>query len=125
MKNLDMLTPTKVYWKNVISLVEKKEFLSIRIQYIKQSLNDKTGEMLTEAVDYLKKTKNWSFSICCSCEKRFFDNKLCRAGMHRCGKTPATPVSDMVACEGTLLSARRCRVQLFVCACVCFTIRAM
>lgn len=67
-----MLTPTKVYWKNVISLVEKKEFLSIRIQDIKQSLNDKTREMLIEVVDYLKKTKNWSFSIRCICEKGFF-----------------------------------------------------
>ena len=71
-KNLDMLTPTKVYWKNVISLVEKKEFLSIRIQDIKQSLNDKAKEMLTKAVDYVKETKNWSFSIWCICEKKVF-----------------------------------------------------
>ena len=71
-KNLDVLTPTKVYWKNVISLVEKKEFLSIRIQDIKQSLNDKAKEMLTKVVDYVKETKNWSFSICCICEKKVF-----------------------------------------------------
>ena len=71
-KNLDMLTPTKVYWKNVISLVEKKEFLSIRIQDIKQSLNDKAKEMLKKAVDYVKETKNWSFSICCIREKKVF-----------------------------------------------------
>lgn len=56
----------------MISLVEKKEFLSIIIQGIKQSLNDKAKEMLTEEVDYVKETKNWSFSICRICEKKGF-----------------------------------------------------
>ncbi|KAK7842970.1 hypothetical protein CFP56_013216 [Quercus suber] len=40
------------------------------IQDITQSLNDKAKEMLTEEVDYVKETKNWSFSICRICEKK-------------------------------------------------------
>ncbi|GMY34512.1 hypothetical protein FCV25MIE_29754 [Fagus crenata] len=72
-------TRAKDYWKNVMSLEAKKELLSVGFEDLNahfnknKSLAAKAKEVLAEAVECLKLTKNWKFSECCHCGERFFN----------------------------------------------------
>uniref|UniRef100_A0A2N9EWY8 C2H2-type domain-containing protein n=1 Tax=Fagus sylvatica TaxID=28930 RepID=A0A2N9EWY8_FAGSY len=72
-------TRAEDYWNNVMSLEAKKELLSVGFEDLNahfnknKSLAAKAKEVLAEAVECLKLTKNWKFSECCHCGERFFN----------------------------------------------------
>uniref|UniRef100_A0A2N9EWD4 C2H2-type domain-containing protein n=1 Tax=Fagus sylvatica TaxID=28930 RepID=A0A2N9EWD4_FAGSY len=72
-------TRAKDYWNNVMSLEAKKELLSVGFEDLNahfnknKSLAAKAKEVLAEAMECLKLTKNWKFSECCHCGERFFN----------------------------------------------------
>ncbi|GMY34509.1 hypothetical protein FCV25MIE_29751 [Fagus crenata] len=86
LKNLEMVI-SKVntvwqawaYWNDTMSLEAKKELLSVEIEdlnfhFIKnKALVAKAKEVLAEAVECLKVTKNWKFWECFRCGERFFN----------------------------------------------------
>ena len=77
--NVDAITRARAYWNNEMSLEAKKELLSVRADENfdeNKSMGVKAKEMLAEAVEYAKETRNWKFSTCCCCGERFFDEEL-------------------------------------------------
>uniref|UniRef100_A0A7N2LMK6 C2H2-type domain-containing protein n=1 Tax=Quercus lobata TaxID=97700 RepID=A0A7N2LMK6_QUELO len=77
--NVDAITRARAYWNNEMSLEAKKELLSVSVDVnfdMNKSMGVKAKEVLAEAVEYAKETKNWKFSTCCCCGERFFDEEL-------------------------------------------------
>jgi tetratricopeptide (TPR) repeat protein len=72
----------KDYWNNVMSWEAKKELLNVGIEDLNSHFNKnkalaaKVKEVLAEAVECLKVTKNWKFSECCCCSERFYNWEL-------------------------------------------------
>ena len=77
--NVDAITRARAYWNNEMSLEAKKELLSVSVDVNfdkNKSMGVKAKEVLAEAVEYAKETRNWKFSTCCCCGERFFDEEL-------------------------------------------------
>ncbi|GMY34506.1 hypothetical protein FCV25MIE_29748 [Fagus crenata] len=79
MSNVNTVWRASAYWNDTMSLEAKKELLSVEIQdlnfhFIKnKALEAKAKEVLAEAVECLKVTKNWKFWECFHCGQRFFN----------------------------------------------------
>uniref|UniRef100_A0A2N9EWE1 C2H2-type domain-containing protein n=1 Tax=Fagus sylvatica TaxID=28930 RepID=A0A2N9EWE1_FAGSY len=79
MSKVNMVWRASAYWNDTMSMEAKKELLSVGIEDLNSHFNKNKGlaakakEVLVEAVECLKVTKNWKFWECCRCGERFLN----------------------------------------------------